>query len=130
MKTLLLTSDERQRQLGLGLGLGGGPSELGLKLGLGGREEECFPLLDTFHIPLGSEKQEDYDYVVLGHSVEILGRVLMDVAGYVRGEQGEGAPGTSGGMSGVSRVGATGARKSQILEIGELVERLGNRIGE
>lgn len=75
-----------------------------------------------FLLPHGAEEQESFNYVALGHNVEILGRVLMNIANYV-------------GLEQEQRVETPFAlrescKTSRVLEISELVEKLGNRIGE
>ena len=72
---------------------------------------------NIFHIPHNCDEGEEFDYVALGHHVEILGRVLMNVSYYLRPERRE-----QGGLCSPSA-------KSILEEIGNSLERLGSKIG-
>ncbi|THH04409.1 hypothetical protein EW145_g5543 [Phellinidium pouzarii] len=97
-----------------------------------GSTDESQPGL--FDLRRSAEQGDDFDYVALGHHIEVLAHVLMNIAEYVQLEQLEGGPTPAGSFSGVTSDNDSPSKskstseKSKLEAIRMLLERLGNKI--
>ena len=102
-----------------------GPPSLEDVIALLDKGSDTVPRSDLFNVSRNSENFESFDYAALGHHVEVLGRVLMNIPQYVLSEKVEIRSAQENGSSPRH----PGKEPSKLEKIKGLLERLGYNIG-